>query len=534
MVSSPCASPKRGPMAAPTSFLNGKGPSAFISSLEGVRTDTMTTMPEGSRPSDVHEVPSSEQSSSVPTPAAASSGNLNPLAAYFSDNLQYNSNLNNATPSKLAAMRPAESSQVSEQEQEQEQANDSRSAERSEGTGTEGEDESVVERENTSQSREENASESASFRGGPQGTNESASASVSAGVEQLTNRSGFGMWETSEQLDDADGDDEAGSEAEEEQFASEMNASRLSEVGYERESTSPGTDEDPPWSLDDFDIGRDLGKGRFGNVYLARERRSGYIVALKKINKALVVKNKVQQQVEREIQIQAHLRHENIVRLFAFFWDDRSVYLTLEVCPGGELYQLMLKQKNNRFEEDRAARYMQQIILAVRYLHRKNVIHRDLKPENILLSAGDIMKGDSVVKIADFGWSVHTVDDFDRRQTMCGTLDYLSPEMVEKYEHDKEVDIWGLGVLMYEMLVGNPPFYSKSSKKTYKGIKDVKIPWGQCEHLSDESKDLIGKFLQYNAADRIDLDDALAHPWIVGHCGSVPEDLRGLPECLSD
>ena len=209
---------------------------------------------------------------------------------------------------------------------------------------------------------------------------------------------------------------EAGSEAEEEQFATEMNASRLSEVGYERESTSPGTDEDPPWSLDDFDIGRDLGKGRFGNVYLARERRSGYIVALKKINKALVVKNKVQQQVEREIQIQAHLRHENIVRLFAFFWDDRSVYLTLEVCPGGELYQLMLKQKNNRFEEDRAARYMQQIILAVRYLHRKNVIHRDLKPENILLSAGDIMKGDSVVKIADFGWSVHTVGEKNPRQ----------------------------------------------------------------------------------------------------------------------
>ena len=85
------------------------------------------------------------------------------------------------------------------------------------------------------------------------------------------------------------------------------------------------------------------------------------------------------------------------------------------------------------------------------------------------------------------------------------------------------------------MLVGNPPFYSKSSRQTYKAIKETKIPWEkQCGHLSDDAKDLIDKFLQYNADDRIDLDAALAHPWIVAHCGSVPEDLRGLPEYLSE
>lgn len=258
------------------------------------------------------------------------------------------------------------------------------------------------------------------------------------------------------------------------------------------------------WSLADFEIGKALGKGKFGHVYLARERRSGFIVALKIIYKSELEAAKVEKQLRREIEIQSHLRHINILRLYGYFYDEKRVYLILEYAPQGELYKLL--RRANHFDETTASKYIRQMAAALQYLHSKHVIHRDIKPENILLG----LHGE--VKIADFGWSVHAPNT--RRLTLCGTLDYLPPEMVEGKEHDRLVDLWSLGVLCYEFLVGAPPFEESSGyRATYRRIAkvDLRIP----ETVSGEAADLIRKLLQHDAEKRLPLKDVLRHPWIV-------------------
>ncbi|ETV82562.1 AUR protein kinase, variant [Aphanomyces astaci] len=183
------------------------------------------------------------------------------------------------------------------------------------------------------------------------------------------------------------------------------------------------------WKLSDFDIGRRLGRGKFGSVYLVREKKSQYIVALKVLQKAQLSKANVEHQLRREIEIQSHLRHKNILRLFGYFYDDKRIYLIIEFAAHGELYKKL--QKAVRFSESRSARYVRDIALTLSFMHSKHVIHRDIKPENLLIG----FHGE--LKLADFGWSVHSPTS--RRNTLCGTLDYLPPEMVENKPHDEMV-----------------------------------------------------------------------------------------------
>merc|ERR1712166_1433807 len=241
------------------------------------------------------------------------------------------------------------------------------------------------------------------------------------------------------------------------------------------------------WQLSDFDIGKPLGRGKFGNVYLAREKKSKYIVALKVLFKSQLQKAGVEHQLRREIEIQSHLRHANILRLYGYFYDATRVYLILEFAAKGELYKQL--QKVSRFAEDRGSNYILQIAKALRYCHQKHVIHRDIKPENLLVG----IKGD--IKIADFGWSVHAPTS--RRTTLCGTLDYLPPEMVEGRDHDVSVDVWSLGVLTYEFLVGSPPFEAQGHSETYRRIAKVDLRFPP--HVSQDARDLISKLLVKDA-----------------------------------
>ncbi|KAJ9579955.1 hypothetical protein L9F63_004428, partial [Diploptera punctata] len=261
------------------------------------------------------------------------------------------------------------------------------------------------------------------------------------------------------------------------------------------------------WTLGDFDIGRALGKGKFGNVYLAREKKSKFIVALKVLFKSQIQKANVEHQLKREIEIQTHLRHKNILRMYGYFHDDSRVYMILEFAPKGELFKELQTQPNKRFSEYRTAKYISQVADALRYLHSKKVIHRDIKPENLLLGVN------GEIKIADFGWSVHSPSS--RRDTLCGTLDYLPPEMVQGRPHDEKVDLWSLGVLCYECLVGKPPFETESYEKTYKRIEMARyvLP----EYMSSEVKDLISRLLVIDPSLRLPLDRVLQHVWIVKH-----------------
>ncbi|KAK7464837.1 Vacuolar protein sorting-associated protein 70 [Stygiomarasmius scandens] len=259
------------------------------------------------------------------------------------------------------------------------------------------------------------------------------------------------------------------------------------------------------WTLHDFDIGRPLGKGKFGRVYMVRTKcEPKYILALKTLYKSEIVAGKVEKQIRREIEIQQNLRHPNVLRLYGYFHDEKRIFLMLEFAGQGELYRQL--SKYGCFSEKRSSRYIDQMADALSYLHSKHVIHRDIKPENLLLG----LNGE--LKIADFGWSVHAPGN--RRMTLCGTLDYLPPEMVERKEHSEKVDYWALGVLTYEFLVGNPPFEDRRSvNNTYRRIMavDLKFPSG----MSAEVKDLVAKLLQHEPQDRLPLTQVLQHPWIV-------------------
>ncbi|KAI3399041.1 hypothetical protein diail_7841 [Diaporthe ilicicola] len=269
-------------------------------------------------------------------------------------------------------------------------------------------------------------------------------------------------------------------------------------------------DEPRIFHLGMFEIGKPLGKGKFGRVYLVRERSSGFICALKVMHKAELQQGSgIEKQVRREIEIQSNLRHPNILRLYGHFHDPKRIFLILEYASQGELYKLL--RKANRFPEWKAAQYVAQMASALKYLHRKHVIHRDIKPENILVGIHD------EIKISDFGWSVHAPNH--RRATLCGTLDYLPPEMVKSGSndnwYDEKVDLWSLGVLTYEFLVGEAPF-EDTPVMTHRRIAraDMTIP----SFVSPEARDLIKKLLVLDPTKRLPLEDVQTHPWILKHC----------------
>lgn len=262
------------------------------------------------------------------------------------------------------------------------------------------------------------------------------------------------------------------------------------------------------WKIDDFKVGKHLGTGKFGTVYLAQEKRSKTIVTLKILRKEELEKEKVVQFVKREVEIQAHLHHPHIIRLFGYFHDRTNIYLVLEYAEQGELFKKLDADKG--FTESQAANYIIQLSQALEYMQRFGIIHRDLKLENILLSKN------GQIKIGDFGWAVQ--DPRPRRRTLCGTLDYLSPEMISNEPHTQMVDVWSLGIICYELIVGKPPFEELGSdervsvEKTYDRIKrvDVKFPKG----ISREARQFISKLLQRNPSERMKLSDIKNDVWI--------------------
>ena len=272
---------------------------------------------------------------------------------------------------------------------------------------------------------------------------------------------------------------------------------------------SGGATRDGPLSWGVFEVACPLGKGKFGKVYLARTRREKYIVALKRMDVAQLLKCRVEEQVRREIEIQSRLMHVNVLALYGWFCSPRSVYLVLEFAPGGELFGAL--ERAGSFDEDTTAGYAVQVASGLAYLHSKHIIHRDIKPENILLGQpGAGSRGGPVLKLCDFGWSVHAPSM--RRASFCGTIDYVSPEMARHETYDQSIDIWALGVLTFELLVGDPPFYRDKKQKTLQAIckEDPKYPKG----LSPGSIDFMSGLLHKDPERRLSLEEAKRHVWI--------------------
>ena len=216
-------------------------------------------------------------------------------------------------------------------------------------------------------------------------------------------------------------------------------------------------------------------------------------------------------QTNREIEIMYKLDHPHIIKLYSHFEDDEDFCLVMQYASKGQLYSIIKRLK--RLDQKTAAQYMREIISAVKYLHTRHppIIHRDIKPENILLDPN------GRCKLADFGWS-NFDDGRKNRETYCGTPEYLAPEMVNKSGHDESVDIWALGVLLFEMLAGRTPFnFSGDRIQLYNSIKTIRIVW--TDDFPPLAKDLISKILRLNPKDRLSLDQIISHQWFL----SIPE-----------
>lgn len=273
----------------------------------------------------------------------------------------------------------------------------------------------------------------------------------------------------------------------------------------------------PEWRVEDFELHKELYRGKTSLLYMATDKRSGMQVALKLYRKRkLSTLNRYQ--VEREIRLHINLNHENIIRLFAAFEDEKHVYMVQEFAVCGDLFE-DLKKGGGQLKEKYAVRdVIVPFLSALNYLHAQGIIHRDIKPENILLGAG------KVVKVADFGLSINI--HHERPVTRAGTLDYMAPEVLvcpdkRRPEENKDkallaytaqVDSWAVGILAYELLVGYPPFEQESRAATYEHImyKDPKFPaW-----MSDEAKRFITTALCKNATQRPTVFDLYKHSWL--------------------
>jgi serine/threonine protein kinase len=273
------------------------------------------------------------------------------------------------------------------------------------------------------------------------------------------------------------------------------------------------------YSLDDFIVEAYLSKGKYGKVYLARLRKVNLILVLKVLAKSQLVADDMQSQWAREISIMSHLSHPHILRLLTWFHDAKTITMVIPFCGGGAVYDVMQKLPGQRFPEARAARYTYQLCLALEYLHSKHMIHRDIKPENLLLDDEDN------VRLADFGWSVHVTPATGasrpaRRQTACGTLDYLAPEMVRALDkqhassgYDARIDVWDVGILLYEFVVGRPPFEHESVSRTYQQILHEPVHFPAEPEISRECQHLVVRILQRDPADRPSLASILDDPF---------------------
>jgi len=200
-----------------------------------------------------------------------------------------------------------------------------------------------------------------------------------------------------------------------------------------------------------------LGKGSFGEVYLVQKINSNNFYAMKVIKKKKIMNENLVKYVLTERRVMSEMNHPFIVKLHFAFQSNSRLFLVMDYCPGGDLTDYLRKEK--KFTEERAKIYIMEVILALEHLHKKNIIFRDLKPDNVVLDA----QGHAL--LTDFGLSKEGVHDNQGAKSFCGSLSYLAPEMIKRTGHGKSVDWYLLGVLLYEMLIGVPPYYSSNKYK---------------------------------------------------------------------
>lgn len=258
-------------------------------------------------------------------------------------------------------------------------------------------------------------------------------------------------------------------------------------------------------AVGDFTLGKTLGTGAFGRVRIVTYKKTSNVYALKTLKKAAIIKMKQVDHIMSEKQILQELKHPFIVNMWGSFHDQRYIYMVLEYIVGGEFFTHL--RKAGRFENEQSCFYAAQIVCIFEYCHSKNIVYRDLKPENVLINA------DGYVKLTDFGFA-KVIEH--RTYTLCGTPEYIAPEVLLNKGHGKPVDWWTLGILIYEMIVGYPPFVDEDPMGIYQKILSGKIVFPKL--FDKNAKGLVKKLLTADLGKRYGnlkngVDDIKQHKW---------------------
>ena len=266
---------------------------------------------------------------------------------------------------------------------------------------------------------------------------------------------------------------------------------------------------EPEIKISDFEQLANLGTGGYGKVNLYRHKITGAEYAIKLIDKTKF-ENKLQKDLfSREVEMMYKIKHPNIVRLYTHFEDESNCYIALEYIKKGNLYSYTQSMPNKVLDAATAAHFVVDLISSLYYLHNMNppIIHRDIKPENLLLG------NNGQLKLTDFGGSNYLEGSV--RYTTCGTQIYHSPEMLLKKGYDTRVDIWAIGVLIFELMAGRPPFRSDGQHSMEDNIINLRINWPKTMNLL--AKNLIQKILKKDPNERPTLEEILEHQFIVNN-----------------
>jgi aurora kinase len=275
---------------------------------------------------------------------------------------------------------------------------------------------------------------------------------------------------------------------------------------------------EPEPKIQDFEIIKELGVGSFGKVFLVTHKKTKAQYAIKAIDKKNKTNIEEKPYFRREIEIMYKVHHPNVVKLFGHFEDNDYCYFIMEYISKGNIYSLIPRDRKKKLQSQVVASLMKDVISAVYYLHNMNppIIHRDIKPENVLLSEG------LIGKLTDFGWSNYLQEE-NERYTVCGTPIYLAPEIINETGHDERVDIWCIGVLLFELSTGNPPFLGNDIETLKNNINHLKINWPK--DIGLDVKNLIMKILKYDPKLRISLVEILNHPFFTKYFPNAASNL---------
>ena len=275
---------------------------------------------------------------------------------------------------------------------------------------------------------------------------------------------------------------------------------------------------EPEPKITDFDILKELGNGSFGRVFLARHKKTKVKYAIKAIDKQNRTNIEEKPYFRRELEVMYKIHHPNVVKLFGHFEDNKYCYFIMEYISKGNVYNLLTIDKTKQLSTKVVATIMKDVISAAYFLHNMDppIIHRDIKPENVLLHEGFI------AKLTDFGWSNYIQEDKERK-TVCGTPIYLAPEIIKETGHDERVDIWCIGVLLFELTTGKVPFQGNDIETLKTNILHLKINWPN--EMDPNAKDLISKILKLDPDERLTLEDIIQHEFFLKYFPDAPSCL---------